>query len=57
MYNGGWSGRGGIVFGYVQGGHMNAAGVHVATFVLLAKECGVKVDEYTLQQLMPFYPR
>lgn len=48
MYNSGWSGRGGIVFGYMAGGHLNAAGVHVATFLLLAKECGVKVDEYTL---------
>ena len=45
MYNGGWSGRGGLVFGYMAGGHMNAAGVHVPTFLMLAKECGVRVDE------------
>lgn len=50
IYNGGWSGRGKVVFLYAgNGGHMNAAGVHTATFLLLAKECGVKVDDYTLQ--------
>jgi len=49
MYNGGWSGRGGLVFGYMNGGHMNAAGVHVPTFLLLAKECGVEVDEKILK--------
>ena len=45
MYNGGWSGRGGAVFGYMGGGHMNAAGMHGPTFLMLAKECGVEVDE------------
>lgn len=57
MFNGGWSGRGGLVFGYAGcGGHMNAAGVHVATFLLLARECGVKVDEFTLREsLKNFY--
>ena len=28
---------------------LNAAGLHAATFLLLAKECGVDVDEHTLQ--------
>jgi hypothetical protein len=38
------------------GGHMNAAGVHCLTFLLLAKECGVDVDEHTLQScLYHFY--
>jgi hypothetical protein len=46
MYNGGWNHRTVVNFKY---GHMNAAGVHVVKFLLLAKECGVKVDEYTLQ--------
>ncbi len=46
MYNGGWNHRTIVNFRY---GHMNAAGVHVVKFLLLAKECGVDVDEYTLQ--------
>jgi len=46
MYNGGWNQRTVVNFRY---GHMNAAGVHVLRFLLLAKECGVDVDEYTLQ--------
>jgi hypothetical protein len=56
MYNGGWSGRGGLVFGYMAGGHMNAAGIHGPTFLALAKECGVKVDEKILiASLKHFY--
>jgi len=56
MYNGAWSGRGGLVFGYMAGGHMNAAGVHVPTFLMLAKECGVDVDEgILLDSLGQFY--
>jgi hypothetical protein len=47
MYNGGWNGRGGVSFGY---GHMNAAGLQSVSFLLLARECGAKVDEYTLQE-------
>ena len=45
MYNGGWNHRTVVNFRY---GHMNAAGVHVVKFLMLAKECGVDVDEYTL---------
>jgi len=53
MTKGGWNQKGGLNFGY---GHMNAAGVHCTTFLLLARECGVKVDEYTLQEsLKQFY--
>ena len=57
MYNGGWSQRGlKITFPYMGGAHINAAGVHAATFLLLAKECGAKVDEFTLQEsLRQFY--
>ena len=58
MYNGGWSGRGtGASFTYSTGtGQMHAAGVHCVTFLLLAKMCGVDVDEYTLQKsLKTFY--
>lgn len=56
MFNGGWSGRGGLVFGYMAGGQLNAAGVHGPTFLMLAKECGVKVDEkILLASLKQFY--
>ena len=48
IYNGGWSGRG-ASFNYQSGGHLNAAGVHCLTFLMLAKTCGVNVDEKTLQ--------
>lgn len=53
MYNGGWNQKGGALFTY---GHLNAAGVPSATFLLLARECGAKVDEHTLQEsLRNFY--
>ena len=56
MYNGAWSGRGGLVFGYMAGGHMNAAGIHGPTFLMLAKECGVEVDDaIMLASLKQFY--
>lgn len=57
MYNGGWSHRGiTLTFPYMGGAHLNACGVHVVTFLLLAKECGAEVDEYTLQtSLKQFY--
>ena len=56
MYSGGWSGRGHAGFTYMAGGHLNAAGVHCVTFLLLARQCGVEVDEYTLQtSLKHFY--
>ncbi|MCH7226891.1 DUF6288 domain-containing protein [Haloferula sp. A504] len=55
IYNGGWAGRGGS-YTYQAGGHLNAAGVHCLTFLLLAKTCGVDVDEATLQgSLRHFY--
>lgn len=56
MYSSGWSGRARNAFGYVGQGHMNAAGVHCATFLLLAKECGVDVDEDKMHEaLRHFY--
>jgi hypothetical protein len=56
MYNNGWSCRGGVEFNYYSGGQLNAAGVQCLTTLLLAKECGVKVDEVTLQAaLRQFY--
>ncbi len=49
IYNGAWMGRGGASYGYMAGGHLNAAGLHAVTFLLMARECGVDVDEHTLQ--------
>lgn len=48
MYNGSWMGRNGVNFRYMAGGHLNAAGLHAVTFLLMAKECGVDVDERSL---------
>jgi hypothetical protein len=45
----GWTHWGrGISPGYVASGLMNPAGAQIVTTLLLAKECGVKVDEQTL---------
>ncbi len=58
MYNGGWGGRTGpAAFTYSTGtGQLHAAGVHCMTFLLMAKLCGVEVDERTLQEtLTQFY--
>jgi hypothetical protein len=57
LYNGSWMGRGGCNYGYMAGGHMNAAGVPCLTFLLLAKECGVDVDEHTLQSVLYHFYR
>lgn len=57
IYNGGWSGRGKASFTYMGGGHMNAAGVHALTFLLLARQCGVEVDEHTLQSSLRYMYR
>lgn len=54
MYDGSWMGRGSRApnYGYMGGGHMNAAGVHALNFLLLAKECGANVDEHLLQRVL-----
>jgi hypothetical protein len=57
IYCGGWSGRGKASFTYMAGGHMNAAGVHCLTFLLLARQCGVDVDEHTLQSALKYFYR
>lgn len=57
IYNGSWMGRGAATYNYMGGGHLNAAGLHAATFLLLAKECGVDVDEYTLQSTLAHFYR
>lgn len=48
MYSGGWSGRGApAAFTYSTGsGQLHAAGVHCMTFLLMARLCGVAVDDY-----------
>jgi hypothetical protein len=58
MYNGGWSGRGQPAnFEYSTGtGHVHASGMHCLTFILMARLCGVEVDEYMLSEsLTQFY--
>ena len=56
IYNGGWAGRGLGSYPYQNGGHVNASGVHCLTYLLMAKTCGVDVDEFTLQSsLRHFY--
>ena len=58
MYNDGWAhgtyqgqkdrSKARMAFPYMGGGHINTCGVHVVTFLLMAKECGAKVDDSTL---------
>ena len=58
MYNGGWSGRGNPAqFTYSTGsGQMHAAGVHCMSFLMLARMCGVDVDDYMFNTaLSQFY--
>jgi len=52
---GGW-GHGGKVNspGYVQSGLMNSAGLPVLTTLVLARECGVKVDPVAFQKALQF---
>jgi hypothetical protein len=58
QYLGGWAGRGGVAHVTYGGGggHLNAGGTAVVTFLMLAKECGVDVDKHTLHSaLVHFY--
>ena len=52
---GGW-GHGGKVNspGYVQSGLMNSAGLPVLTTLVLARECGIKVDPVAFQKALKF---
>jgi len=52
MYSGGWSGRGApAAFTYSTGtGQVHASGVHCMTFLLMAKLCGVEVDQYMFDE-------
>jgi len=56
-YLDGWAGRGGVTkLGYGNG-HLNAGGTHVVTFLLLAKQCGVDVDESLLNRTLTHFFR
>lgn len=58
MYVGGWSGRGKPAqFTYSTGtGQVHASGMHCMTFLLLARLCGVEVDDYMFNEaLTQFY--
>jgi len=57
LYNGSWGQKGGANYNYMAGGHMNAAGVHCVTFLLLARQCGAAVDEFTLQSSLKHFYR
>jgi len=52
MYSGGWSGRGApAAFTYSVGsGQVHASGVNCMSFLLMAKLCGVAVDDYMFDQ-------
>ena len=55
MYRGAWSGRGGPAhFSY---GTVHAAGAPCATFLILAKVCGVDVDEQMFNEVMKQFYR
>ncbi len=51
QYQGGWGGRG------MAGHHMGLAGTGTLTFLLLAKQCGVDVDDVMLQSALEHYFR
>lgn len=55
----GWAGRGGIAHATYGGGggHLNAGGTGVVTFLLLAKECGVDVPEEALARTLRHFFR
>ena len=45
QHNDAWAGRGSALTSYGSG-HLNAAGTHVVTFLMLARECGAKVPDH-----------
>ena len=57
IYNGGWAGRGAAPYQYMAGGHLNGAGVHCVTYLMLAKECGVDVDKHTFDSALKHFYR
>ncbi len=57
QYFGGWNHWGGAGPGYVQGGLMNPAGVQVLTTLILARECGVEVNQDTYDKALAYFYR
>ncbi len=57
QYLDGWAGRGGVPSVTYGNGHLNAAGTGVATFLLLAKECGAEVPDQALLGALTHYYR
>lgn len=57
QFNGAWGQKGIGSCTYAQSGHLNSAGVHVFTFLMLAKECGVPVDEVMFQSALKYFYR
>lgn len=58
VYNGGWSGRGApAAFTYSTGsGQVHASGMYAMNFLLMARLCGVEVDDHTFNTaLKQFY--
>jgi len=55
QFNGAWGHKGVGSFSYSSSGHLNAAGGHVLTFLMLAKECGADVDEGMLQSALTYF--
>ena len=56
QHNDAWAGRGSALTGYGNG-HLNAAGTHVVTFLLLARECGAEVPYHTLDRALRHFYR
>ncbi len=56
QYLGGWLGRGGVSPSYGNG-HLNAAGTHVVTFLMLARECGAVISDYTFNSALEHFYR
>ncbi len=56
-YLDGWAGRGGVTHLGYGNGHLNAGGTAVVTFLLLAKQCGVEVDESLLNRTLVHFFR
>ena len=59
QYLDGWAGRGGVAavtYGG-GGGHLNAGGTAVVTFLLLAKECGAEVPDQALHGALAHFYR
>ncbi|MFZ9937292.1 MAG: DUF6288 domain-containing protein [Luteolibacter sp.] len=58
QYFGGWNHWGpGMNPGYVQGGLLNAAGVQVLTTLILARECGVEVNQDSYDKALAYFYR